>query len=303
MPNTKEHAILARAFGIDQLILVVTKMDKRGIDYRKEVFDDLHEALRKMLTQIGFSEQKVVYVPASGYLGENVTRPSPKMQWHDGPTFLNTFLLLKPAMRSLELPFRMPIDQVLSKGGIGTIATGKVATGMIHRGHKVIVQPEGIVTTIKSIQEFKVDISYAAAGDDIGVALRGIKRKAIRRGSVLGNPMAPPMVGKKLLAKVLIMNHPSRIRVQYTPTLFVHSKYCPARITRLVSTIDPLTERVLEREPDFMKSGDTGYMELSLQEPIVIEHSSEFPRLSKFVMRDQNATVGVGTCVEIIPIS
>lgn len=302
MPQTREHAIVARAFGIDQLIVVINKMDLEEIAFSDKRYNELAMHLSEMLASSGYSTDRLLFIPTSAYYGENVTKPSPRMEWYSGRTFLESLSWFKTSKRFLDKPFRMPIDEIKLIRGVGTVVTGKVASGRIGKGDQVSISPQGLTSKIRSIEEFGKPIDSAIAGDDIGIAIPGVDRKEIKRGSVLGPISNPPLIVNRFIARIRLLDSSPRVRVGFRPTIAAHSDYFAASVVELISQIDPDTDEVLARPPhlESLDAGDTGYLELETDRPVAMEVSDDYRRLGRFVIWDQNKTVGAGTCVEIV---
>jgi len=297
--GTREHALFARAFGIEQLVVAVNKMDASVIGYGKEPYDELSCTLSSMLESMGFGPG-TTHIPMSSIEGDNITRPSSKMPWYKGPTLLTVLTKIRAPRRTVALPFRMPVDQVFAKKTVGTIAAGKVATGEVHRGDIVAIQPQGLTATVRSIEEFHIPISAASAGDDVGILLGGVSPTSLERGSVLADPNKPLPITKQILARVRVLDGAPTMRVGYTPKLYVHSCDCTATFSSLVSTIDPDTGEIRQREPNELQPGDVAYVEIELSKAIVMDEGNRFPRLARFALLDRDKCVGIGVCIEVI---
>jgi len=297
MEQTKEHAMLAKTMGVEQIIVVVNKLDK--IKYDREIFNKVSEDIKELLKKYGWDVEKIPIVPVSAYNGDNVVNRSDKLSWYKGPTFLEVLDALKPTRKQTDKPFRMPIDDFYKISGVGTVVAGVVSSGKVKVGDKLIIQPIGIITEVKSIEEYHKPKKVAIAGDDVGINLRGVDIKKIKKGYVLGHVENPPSVAYEFLAKVIIMNHPRGVYPGYTPIFHISTQHVPCTFIELISKIDPKTGEESEKNPEMLKSGDIAIVKIRPTRPIVIEEADKFPRLSRFAIRDIGQTIGAGMCIKI----
>lgn len=300
MVQTKEHATLAYALGIKDLIVVINKMDKIYPPYNHERFDELEIETTFLLTDIGFSSSRISILPAAAYFGENLTSPSSQMKWYSGQTVYEALSHLSTPELPIELPFRMAVDKVITKRGIGQIATGRIASGTISQGDKCVVVPGKHRAKVRSMEIFRKSVSSVFAGDDIGIALTGIGHNEIGRGSVIGSVDDPPSLAKVILAKVTVLEDNPGLREGRLPLLFAHSAHSVAKLLGIVSRVSVTTDEVLERKPSVLKQNETGYVEMELVPPLVLERRDKIPRFSKFILREQDRTVAVGSCIDLL---
>ena len=120
---------------------------------------------------------------------------------------------------------------------------------------KIIVMPSGAVGEIKSIETHHQEMPSASAGDNIGFNLRGIEKKDIKRGDVLGTPDNPPNVAKEFRAQIIVINHPTAIAPGYTPVMHCHTAQVAATITAFEAKINPATGAAEEKRSKIPQSG------------------------------------------------
>ena len=299
--QTREHALLARTLGIEQLIVAVNKMDAPDVNYSKQRYDEIVAVLKKYLKSLGYNVDAIPFIPVSAWTGENLIERSPNMPWYNGPTLVEAFDSLKLPPKPVDKPLRLPIQSVLSIPGAGTVITGRVETGVLKPGDRVVIMPAGIVADVKSIQMHYQDLQQAEPGDNVGVALRGVEKSQLKRGDVVGHLDNPPTVAEEFTARVVIVWHPSAIAVGYTPVIHVHTASVASRITEIVAKLDPRTGNVVEDHPQFLKAGDTAIVKFKPIKPLVIEKFSDFPQLGRFAMRDMGRTIGIGIVTDVKP--
>lgn len=299
--QTREHALLAKTLGIDQLIVVINKMDAPDVNYSQQRYEEIVNTMKKFLKGLGYNVDAIPFIPVSAWTGENLIERSPNMPWYKGPTLVEALDNLKVPPKPVDKPLRLPVQSVLSIPGAGTVVTGRVETGVLKPGDRVIVMPEGIVADVKSIQMHYQDLQQAEPGDNVGVALRGVEKNQVKRGDVIGKTDNPPTVAEEFTARVVVVWHPSAIAVGYTPVIHVHTASVACRITEIVAKLDPRTGNPIEQNPQFIKAGDTAIVKFKPIKPLVIEKFSDFPQLGRFAMRDMGRTVGIGIVTDIKP--
>ncbi|NHW23574.1 MAG: translation elongation factor EF-1 subunit alpha [Archaeoglobales archaeon] len=298
-PQTREHVFLAKTLGINQLICLINKMDR--VNYEKKEYEAAKEALSKLLRMVGYKVEEIPFIPASSYYGENITKKSSKMPWYNGPTLLEAFNLLKPPEKLIDKPLRIPIQDVYSISGVGTVPVGRVESGILKTGDKVVFEPAGVSGEVKSIEMHHEPIPEAYPGDNIGFNVRGVAKKDLKRGDVAGHPTNPPTVVKDFTAQIVVLQHPTAIMVGYTPVVHAHTAQVACKFVQLIKKIDPRTGQAKEENPQFLKTGDAAVVKLEPTRPMVIERVKDIPPLGRFAIRDMGITVGAGMVLDVTP--
>ncbi|MDD4878500.1 MAG: translation elongation factor EF-1 subunit alpha [Candidatus Nanoarchaeia archaeon] len=302
MAQTKEHVFLCRTQGVKQIGIVVNKMDV--VKWDQKVYDKVKADVSNLIKQVGYKPEEVPFIPASSYQGDNIVKKSANMPWYTGPTLREQLDKFKEPEKPTNLPLRVPIQDVYNITGIGVVPVGRVETGVMKVNDKVIVVPgregKGITGEVKSIEMHHESIQSAEPGDNIGFSVRGITKKDIARGDVLGHVDKVPTVASEFTAQIFVLNHPSVIAVGYTPVFHIHTAQIACQFVELVKKLDPATGAVLQEKPDFIKTGDTAIVKLRPTKPLVIEKQSEIPELASFAIRDAGITVAAGRCIDIV---
>ncbi len=298
-PQTKEHVFLARTLGINQMIVVINKMDRVNYDQKK--YEEVKNQVAKLLKAVGYKIDEIPFIPASAYYGDNVYKRSDKMPWYNGPTVFEAFDMLKPPEKLVDKPLRIPIQDVYSIKGVGTVPVGRVESGVLKVGDKVIFEPPGVVGEVKSIEMHHEPLKEAYPGDNIGFNVRGVSKKDIRRGDVAGHPDNPPTVAKDFTAQIIVLQHPTAITVGYTPVVHAHTAQVACRFVELIKKIDPRTGQVKEENPQYLKTGDSAIVKLEPTRPMVIEKVKDIPPLGRFAVRDMGMTIAAGMVIDVTP--
>ena len=300
--QTKEHVFLARTLGVNQLMIAVNKMDL--VRYEEARFNKVKEEVSQLLKSVGYKPAEIPFIPMASLIGDNVMKKSANMPWYKGKTLLESFDDLKEPDKPTSLPLRLPIQDVYNITGIGVVPVGRVETGVMKIGDKVIVVParegKGIHGEVKSIEMHHEQMQQAEPGDNIGFNVRGINKKDIARGDVLGHADKAPTVAVEFTAQLVVLNHPSVITVGYTPVFHVHTAQVACQITEIVKKLDTRTGQTLQEKPDFIKNGDAAIVKVKPVQPLVIEKQNEIPQLARFAVRDSGTTVAAGMCIDLV---
>ena len=296
--QAREHAFLLKTLGVSQLIVAINKMDDSS--YSEDAYKKAAEKGMTLVKSVGYKADQVPFIPVSGWKGDNLVKKSDNMAWYKGKTLLEAFDDFSVPDKPTGKPLRMPIQDVYTITGVGTVPVGRVETGTMKPADKIIVMPSGAQGEIKSMETHHTELKVAEAGDNIGCNLRGIDKKDIKRGDVIGTPNAPPTVAKEFLAQIIVIHHPTAIAPGYTPVMHCHTAQVAATMTEFVSKINPATGAVEEEGPKFLKVGDSAMVKIRPVRPTPIETFKEFPELGRFALRDMGATIAAGIVKEII---
>jgi len=299
MAQTKEHVFLARTLGINQLIVAINKMD--AVNYDEKRFNEVKEDVSKLLQMVGYKPAETPFIPISAYYGVNVVSLSDQTPWYKGPTIMEALNMLKEPEKPIDLPLRIPVQDVYSISGVGTVPVGRVETGVLRKGDKVVFEPAGVGGEVKSIEMHHEEIPEAVPGDNIGFNVRGVSKNDLRRGDVCGHPDKPPTVADEFTAQIVVLQHPTAITVGYTPVVHCHTAQVACRFVELQKKLDPRTGQVKEENPQFLKTGDAAIVKLKPTRPMVIEKVREIPQLGRFAIRDMGQTIAAGMCIDIKP--
>ncbi|HMD78628.1 MAG TPA: translation elongation factor EF-1 subunit alpha [Nitrososphaerales archaeon] len=297
--QAREHAFLLRTLGVSQLVVCINKMDDQTVKYSEQRFNEAKQDVENLLKTVGYDIKKINVIPVSGWTGENLAKPSTNMPWYKGPILLQALDNFTEPPKPIDKPLRLPVQDVYTITGVGTVPVGRVETGKIKVGDTVIIMPEGLTAEVKSIETHHTAMTEAMAGDNIGFNLRGVAKTDFRRGSVLGPTNNPPTIAKEFLAQIIVVYHPTAIAAGYTPVLHAHTAQVAATISEIVAKIDPRTGQPTEEKPKTIKTGDSAIVKIQPLRPIVLETFKEYPELGRFALRDMGSTVAAGIVREI----
>jgi elongation factor 1-alpha len=208
--------------------------------------------------------------------------------------------MFEPPEKPIGKPLRIPIQDVYSITGVGTVPVGRIETGVLKANDKVVVMPSGVTGEVKSIETHHTQMDSAEAGDNIGFNLRGVDKKSIKRGDVIGPVNNPPSVAKEFEAQIIVIHHPTAMAPGYTPVLHAHTAQVAATLSDFVAKIDPKTGGAVEEKPKFLKTGDAAIVRIKPVRPLAIETFKEFPEIGRFALRDMGTTIAAGVVKSII---
>ncbi|MBN2477909.1 translation elongation factor EF-1 subunit alpha [Candidatus Micrarchaeota archaeon] len=298
-PQTKEHAFLAKVLGISQMIVNMNKMD--AVNYSEADFNRVREEAKKLLAGMGYKVDQIKFVPTSAYNGDNIVKKSDKMPWYNGPTLVEVLDEFTVPPKPLDKPLRLPVQDVFTITGHGTVPVGRVETGIMKPNSPVVVMPSGAKGEVKKIEMHHQELTEAGPGDNVGFNLKGVDKKDIKRGDVVGAADAPPTVAAEFKAQVVVLNHPTAISIGYTPVFHIHTAQFAGRVVEILEKKDPKTGQVLQAKPDFIKTGDVAIVKIQPLKPVVIEKFSEYAPLGRFAIRDMGQTVAAGVVLDVTP--
>lgn len=297
MPQTREHMYLAKALGVEQLIVAINKMDI--VDYQKKNYEKVKKDLKRLTDKVGFNIKH--FVPVSAFEGAGITDKK-RLEWYKGPTFLEALNDFKEPKRLVNKPLRMPIDKVLTIKGAGVVAIGKVKTGSVEKGEEVFLQPSGVKARVKQIEQHQEEIEEAKPGNNVGINLKEVDKKDVKKGDVICKPkdkISTARKGDKILARVAVLEHPRGLTKDHVPTIFAHTARVPGKILSIEEKIDSKTGETTDKNPNILKKGEVGTMLIEPQKLLALDTAEEVPKMSRFALRESGKTVAVGIYQEI----
>jgi elongation factor Tu len=282
MPQTREHILLARQVGVPRIVVFMNKVD---MVEDAELLDLVEMEVRELLSFYKFDGTATPIIRGSALGGLN---NDPK--WVDKIMELmdavDAYIPIPP--RDKDKPFLMPVEDVFTITGRGTVATGRIETGVINSNDAVDIigmGAEKLASTVTGVEMFRKILDYGEAGDNVGLLLRGIEKKDIRRGMVIAKP-GSVKPHAKFKAEVYILKKEEGGR--HTP---FHNKYRPQFYFR---TTDVTGEIELESGREMVMPGDNVTITVNLINPIAMDKGL------RFAIREGGRTVGAGQVTEIL---
>jgi elongation factor Tu len=282
MPQTREHILLARQVGVPRLVVFMNKVDL--VD-DPELLELVEMEVRELLTFYGFDGDATPIIQGSALGGLN-KEPVWVEKIIELMTAVDTWI--PEPVREMDKPFLMPIEDVFSITGRGTVATGRIETGIIHTGDAVDIigmGAEKLKSVVTGVEMFRKILDEGEAGDNAGLLLRGIDKEAIRRGMVIVKPgSVKPHAHFKAAVVILKKEEGGR----HTP---FHNKYRPQFYFR---TTDVTGEITLPEGVEMVMPGDHIEIEVNLIQTIAMTKNL------RFAIREGGRTVGAGQVTEIL---
>ncbi len=283
MPQTREHILLARQVGVPALVVYMNKVDQ--VD-DKELIDLVEMEIRELLTSYEFPGDTIPIIKGSALAA---------LEGRDDEIGKNSIIELMKAVdesipqpsRPIDQPFLMPVEDVFSISGRGTVVTGRIEQGQVKVGEEIEILGirEAQKTTCTGVEMFRKLLDSGEAGDNVGVLLRGTKREEVERGQVLAKPGSiKPHTKFKAEAYVLKKEEGGR----HTPFFSNYRPQFYFRTTDVTGTIK------LPEGTEMVMPGDNIAMEVTLLSPIAMDKGL------KFAIREGGRTVGAGVVAEII---
>ncbi|MBM3232677.1 translation elongation factor EF-1 subunit alpha [Candidatus Pacearchaeota archaeon] len=298
-PQTKEHVWLLRTMGVTQIAVNINKMDT--VDFKEDAFNKTKADVSVILKHAGYKPDTITFLAISGFKGDNVAKKSTNMPWYKGPTVIEQLDLFSQPEKPTGLPLRMPLQDVYEITGIGTVPVGKIETGIMKIGHKVIILPgrsgKGIAGEVRTIEMHHEQLQQAEAGDNVGINIRGVGKKDIARGDVICDAAMPATIAEEFVAQIAVISHPTVIAKGYTPVFHVHTAQVPCQFIELIEKTSP--DGTTAKNPDFLKNGDVAKVRIKPIGNLVLETRAANPHMSGFAIRDAGATVAAGVCIEV----
>ena len=282
MPQTREHVLLARQVNVPRLVIFMNKCD---MVYDEEMLELVEMDMRELLSSYEFDGDNTPVIRGSALGALNG-----EAQWEDKVMELmdavDTWIPLPP--RDIDKPFLMPVEDVFSITGRGTVATGRIETGVIHTGDEVQIiglGAEGLKSVVTGVEMFRKILDEGQAGDNVGLLLRGIDKNEIKRGMVIAKPgQVKPHSRFKASVYVLKKEEGGR----HTP---FHNKYRPQFYIR---TLDVTGEITLPEGVEMVMPGDNVEITVELIYPVACNVGL------RFAIREGGRTVGSGQITEIL---
>jgi elongation factor Tu len=286
MPQTREHILLARQVNVPAVVVFLNKAD--AVD-DKDLLDLVDLEVRDLLTSYQFPGDKIPVVRGSALKAIQCACGKAECQWCGKIRELMTALdtAVPEPVRAIDKPYLMPVEDVFSISGRGTVATGRIERGIVKVGEtvEIIGFRETQKTVVTGVEMFRKLLDEGRAGDNVGVLLRGVKREDIERGQVLAKPGSiTPHTGFRASVYVLTKEEGGR----HTPFFKGYRPQFYFRTTDVTGDVE-LPEGV-----EMVMPGDNINIKVSLITPIAMEKEL------RFAIREGGKTVGAGVITEIL---
>lgn len=327
--QTRQHGLMFNLLGIKQLIVCINKMDCDVAKYSKERYDEIKNEMVDMLIKVGWPrpliEKGVVFLPISGYKGDNLLTKSENMKWWNGTDVqlpksagggtvhvetlveaLNNFVRLPP--RKIEAPFRMPVSGVHKIPGIGDVITGRVEQGVVRPTNEVVFLPSHTASSDCSGKVFSIEIHHtskpeALPGDNVGLCIKGLSKDRLpKAGDVMilkSDTTLKPV--KQFVAQVQVLSHPGELKAGYAPIGCVRTGRSSIKIVKINWKNGKETHNQKVDDPEYVKTGDVAEI---VFEPVsahgfVVEEFDKCEGLARLAVMEGNSAVMLGKIISV----
>lgn len=284
--QTRRHTFLLHMLGIKKIIVVINKTDL--VDYRKKVFEEVKEETAQLLSFLGYSGAK--FIPVSALEGDNVYKPSGRMEWYGGPTLVQALDRIELEKEG-EKPLRFVIQDVYFIDS-ERVTVGRVESGTLRKRAELIFQPSGVKGRVEKIKIFPEEVEAAESGDSIGIVVGCIAK----RGDVGGYPENPPAPTEELLVEVALLEGTLKRGDGFE--IKCGTKRVGCLIKEIKQRINSETGEMMERNPEEIGENEAATIVLKT-ETLVAEKFSEIPELGRFVLVRKGKNIGAGVVLEV----
>jgi bifunctional enzyme CysN/CysC len=287
--QSRRHAYLLSMLGINQVIVVVNKMDL--VDYSEQHFREIEQDYRKFLQQLGLNAR--TFIPASAKQGENVARASMKMKWYCAANVLEALDLLEPQKGDIDLPLRFCVQDVYRFDGRRIIA-GRIETGTLRVGDQLVFSPANKSSVVATIERWGNAPANGAAmaGDSIGITLA--EQIFVERGYVASHQNETPVETNRFHADLFwIVREPLRVGHFYDLRLATQQVKC--QIVSIEEVTDSSTLQTTSDGREQLERNEVGRLTIQTRGPLVMDNHDRIPNLGRFVIIDEGQICGGGT--------
>jgi len=285
--QTRRHAYLLRMLGLEQVAVLINKMDRVG--FTRSRFDEVEADVRRFLQAIGIEPMFVL--PVSAKEGDNVANPSQRMDWYRGPTALDVLENFEVPVVPWDKPLRLPLQDVY-KVGDKRMLVGRVESGVIRRGQPIVFLPAESESTVTSIEKFLAPpLEEARAGESIGITLKD--PLFVERGQVASELDSRPRVTDTVEANLFWMN-PAPMALGESLTIKQATQEVSATVTEIARRIDSSSLEVIAEGSAELKNNEIAEVTITTRKPICTETFYNVPELGRFVLRRGHDIVAGG---------
>lgn len=278
--QTGRHAFLVHMLGIQNLIVIVNKMD--AVEYKERVYQSVKKQVTALLASLGYKD--VSFIPGSAMQGDNIYKKSENMSWYKGPTLIEALDSVKVSHE--VRPLRFAVQAVYAVKG-EQLVIGRVESGRMAVGDKVIFQPSGARGNIKKIKRYEGEQMEAATGDCVGI----VTDCKPQRGEVGGHAGQPPVATTEIVGEAVLLA--DMLKQGETVELRCGTRRVKCTVKEIREKINSETGAVMEKSPAHINEHEAATI-LFNTEPIVVEKFSFIPELGRFLLvRGRNIAAGI----------
>jgi bifunctional enzyme CysN/CysC len=285
--QSRRHGYLLKLLGIRQVTVAINKMDL--VDYSKDVFESVKAEYVEFLSQLGVQAQFVI--PVSARHGENVASHSDVTDWYDGPTVMESLDLFTAVGSRLELPLRVPVQDVY-KFDKRRIIAGRVEAGLLQVGEKIRFSPSGREALVKTIERWSSpNRDYAVPGESVGITLT--EQIFVERGDVISHLGSPPRSSRILVANLFWLGN-RHLTTGRAYTLKLATQELECRVLAINNVIDTSSLASMGQTALEVAKNEVATVTFDLRKPVAFDRFSDIVETGRFVIVDDHDVAGGG---------
>ncbi|MCJ1229698.1 translation termination factor GTPase eRF3 [Toensbergia leucococca] len=289
--QTREHAILAKTQGVNQLVVCINKMDDITVEWSQDRYKECSEKLINFLRSVGYSKSDITFMPVSAQttVGIKSRVPHELAPWHTGPSLLECLDNFKALERKFNAPYMMPINGKYKD--MGTIIEGRIEAGAIKKGSPVVLMPNHDETTVAALYgETEEEIGQAMCGDQVRIRLRGVEEEDILAGFVLCSPKRLVHCVSAFEAQIVLLDLKSILTAGFNCVMHVHSAIEEVTFGALLHKLEKGTGRKSKKAPTHAVKGQSIIARLEViggAGSVCVERFEDYAQMGRFTLRDQ----------------
>ena len=279
--QTRRHAFLVHMLGVKDIIVVVNKMDLEG--YQKSAFERVKAETDRLLSSLGY--QQPIFIPISAMEGDNVYKPSERMPWYQGPTLIQA--LDRTELEEIgDKPLRFVVQDVYNVDS-ESITVGRVESGKLKKGDKLVFQPANVTGRVNRIKIFPGEVAEAITGDSVGILVDA----ELTRGNVAGLPENPPIGVTSFLGEVALLEGTLSKGDEIEMNCGTRRARC--LVAEIRERINSETGEIIGKNISQIGENEAATIVFKT-EPVVVEMFSEIPELGRFIIARGKKNIGAG---------
>eukprot|EP01080_Neovahlkampfia_damariscottae_P010964 gene10964-3672_t len=293
--TAKKWILLAKIFGVEKLIFVVSQMDKEKPKNQQKIFEEFVNKTSKYLDSLGLKCKNGDFVPISSFKKDNIFNKTNLMSWYKGKPLFDVMKQIQPSKKlKSKYSFRMSIERrerVFSSNGTMILLIGTISKGEVNIDDEIFVLIHNKLYNFQTleIQMKEKHVSHASVGDCVGILVRPSKsqnliKEDFRTGSIAGDFSI--RISKKIVARVIIVGGIEQFQVGYEPVMYIHTAKAPVKITKFLSKITKKNNQLKEEKLNKIKKGSHLFVEMIPLKEISVEKYSFCKKLGRFVLLD-----------------
>ena len=298
--QTREHALLAKTQGVNNLIVVVNKMDDPTVNWSEDRYKECTNKLLVFLKGIGFNKDDILCMPVSGFTGSGLKdRVKKDCSWYDGPSLLEALDNVKPVDRKINGPFMLPVSAKMKD--MGLIVEGKIESGRVKKNQPLLLMPSKVKIEVGVIyNETEQECDQAFSGEQVRLKVKGVEEEEVNPGFVLCSVDRPVKTVWRFAAQIAIVELKSILSNGFSCVMHLHTAIEEVKFVELKHKLEKGTNRKSKKPPAFAKKGMKIIAILEASAPVCAETYGDYPQLGRFTLRDQGVTIAIGKITKLL---